>query len=302
MIRRTNNLSLATCALCRSSSDFRNSHVLPQFVFDWFKRTSATGYLRMKISPNERAQDGVTERMLCGGCEDRLSKFERQTANQIFFPLHNKNERVLKYGPWFGKFCASVVWRVLFFARSVGLEYRSTEMFKEIDDALETWRSFILDEVPAPSPFELYVVPMDAIQSTRGGGISSNFNRYLLRTIEFNVPNLQTTQFVHAKLCRLLIVGRIHWDDPKAMRKAEVNHGHGSIAQAIQIPEFVGSFLAHRAELSLGVESQISDRQMDRISQSQDENFDRTINSESFKALTRDVEMFGTDTFAKRKK
>jgi len=302
MIRRTNNLSITTCALCRNSNDLRDSHIIPRFVFDWAKRTSATGYLRLGLAPNQRVQDGFIERLLCGACEDRLNKFETPTAKQIFFPLHEKNTRELKYGAWFEKFCASIAWRTLILYRGVGLDELSPETLKNVDDALETWRMFLIDEIAAPSPFDLFAIPLDAIQSTNGRGVPPNFNQYLLRKIDPGVLNHQGFPLVYAKLCRLLVIGSLSWDDPKAMRKARVNHGQGNIGKAIAIPEFIGTYLAERAKHAHELQSQISDRQMDRISQTMDKDFERTVNSESFAALTRDVNMFGDAAFAKKRR
>ena len=71
-------------------------------------------------------------------------------------------------------------------------------------------------EVAVPSPFDLYAIPLDAIKSSDGrGGIPPNFNQYLFRNIDLAVSSQQRFPLVYAKLCRLLVVGSLCWDDPK---------------------------------------------------------------------------------------
>src|SRR3989338_3970148 len=50
------------------------AHFIPKFVFDWIKKTSATGYLRQAININKRLQDGAKEKFLCLECENKFSK------------------------------------------------------------------------------------------------------------------------------------------------------------------------------------------------------------------------------------
>lgn len=39
------------CALCGKNAELRESHLIPKFVGEWIKRTSATGYLRQVVNP-----------------------------------------------------------------------------------------------------------------------------------------------------------------------------------------------------------------------------------------------------------
>ena len=45
-----------TCALCGSKNPLLMSHIIPKFVAQWLRETSATGYLRSGYT-NERIQD-----------------------------------------------------------------------------------------------------------------------------------------------------------------------------------------------------------------------------------------------------
>ena len=110
------------CALCASTSELQASHIIPGFVFDWLRDTSATGHFRSSQIPDLRVQDGLKPRMLCKSCEQLFSTWEKAFAEKCFVPLNSGNVRDVRYGPWMLKFATSVSWRVLrLFAANDGL-------------------------------------------------------------------------------------------------------------------------------------------------------------------------------------
>jgi len=144
------------CALCRQERELRCSHIIPKFVYTWLKESSGTGFLRFSPNPNQRTQDGLKKDFLCGDCEVLLSKFETEFANNIFYPLHKNEQLRLSDGPWFRykswcmKFAVSVSWRCLMVAREFGLKHFSETQRLLTDQALETWRGFILGKPKIP--------------------------------------------------------------------------------------------------------------------------------------------------------
>ena len=46
------NLVFKQCALCASTSELQASHIIPGFVFDWLRDTSATGHFRSSQIPD----------------------------------------------------------------------------------------------------------------------------------------------------------------------------------------------------------------------------------------------------------
>lgn len=75
------------CALCNQESELRESHIIPKFVFDYIKETSATGYLRNVTSINRRLQDGPKRKLLCHDCEQKFSIAEKYFAETVFSPM-----------------------------------------------------------------------------------------------------------------------------------------------------------------------------------------------------------------------
>ena len=66
------------CALCASISELQASHIIPRFVFDWLRDTSATGHFRSSQIPDLRVQDGLRVRpeTLC-----RITEFSEHESN-----------------------------------------------------------------------------------------------------------------------------------------------------------------------------------------------------------------------------
>jgi hypothetical protein len=76
------------CALCQKERELCDSHIIPHFVFDWLKESSATGHMRFGPNMNLRVQDGLKPKLLCKECEGIFSVSESHFASKIFHPLH----------------------------------------------------------------------------------------------------------------------------------------------------------------------------------------------------------------------
>jgi hypothetical protein len=70
--------------MCYKTGPLEAGHVVPSFVYRWIKATSATGYLRSGENPNLRIQDGWKRRWFCRTCENRIGRFERAFAQELF--------------------------------------------------------------------------------------------------------------------------------------------------------------------------------------------------------------------------
>ena len=108
------------CLLCHETRELRRSHIIPKFVSDWQKASSATGYIRNAKAINVRFQDGDKERWLCDDCEGRLNVWETPTATHVFHPCNRRDPIPYEYGPWLLKFAISVSWRSMLWIQSMG--------------------------------------------------------------------------------------------------------------------------------------------------------------------------------------
>ena len=291
------------CYLCGEKAVLQLSHIIPSFVVDWLKSTSGTGFMRRGNAPNLRVPDGLKRYLLCNECEQRFNKWETPFAEEIFVPLHQERaNKFIKYGPWLEKFAVSVSWRVLILFKLDGyLSGFPPNLVPAVDKALKTWKEFLLGERPHPGRFEHHMLLLGPIQETTLlTGLPPNINRYLLRHIHTDVAYSETKAFVYIKLCRILLVGFIEMPNPNEWEGTKLRVKTGTFQSRDQtyiIPDYLGDYLIESARKTHIVLQSISERQKKRIEEIYMLDLDRAAESESFRAMTYDVMMFGDAAF-----
>ena len=292
-------LAFKQCALCAGSSDLQASHVIPGFVFDWLRETSATGHFRFSQTPNLRVQDGLKPRMLCWDCEQLFSSWEKKFAEECFVPLNSGRVRNITYGPWMLKFATSVSWRVLrVFAASGGLAGFPGHILTTVDDTLQEWSQFLLGDKPNPGPHEQHMFVVDVVEGTSIANAPPNISRYLARAIDPYVAHTQDSAISYAKMGRFVLFGFVSMKYPRRWKGTKLHVRHGQFGQHdIDLPSDVGDFLCERARLTAESYSQISKRQSSKIRQTYEQKPDRADQSETLRAMHHDVSMFGMSAF-----
>lgn len=294
------NIQLQACAFCERATSLRNSHVVPRFVWDWLKRTSATGYLRQGTNVDKRQQDGWKERLLCTDCEQLFGLWEKRTSELVFIPLHDQDASILNYDEWMGKFCASICWRVLYLYRHIGLTHLSPELKASADFALGVWKQFLLDARRDVGTHELHFLPVGPVDSARTEGTAPNLNRYLMRSVDVDVACDSRSAFVYVKMCRFMLFGFISVSDGAHWEGTRVSIPAGIISpRQYVLPSSVGEFLNDRAANCLRLQESMSDRQRTKLDAWMLDNADTIANSESFRAMMHDVDIFGNAAFSK---
>ncbi|UVL58837.1 hypothetical protein [Pseudomonas sp. B21-035] len=107
---------LGDCALCDDKNVLlKESHCIPKFAYDWLKKTSATQFIRDTRDVNVRHQDGPKKHLLCGGCEGKLSVWEKKLAEGLFRKIANyqKQSSILVISDEIQLAVLSVFWRAL---------------------------------------------------------------------------------------------------------------------------------------------------------------------------------------------
>lgn len=72
------------CALCLETVELRNSHIIPEFLYGALYDDKHR-FHEISVKPDKRnalLQKGIREKLLCNGCEQRLSVYERY-ASQV---------------------------------------------------------------------------------------------------------------------------------------------------------------------------------------------------------------------------
>lgn len=289
------------CALCGADAPLKVRHVLPAFAFRWLRETSATGYMRMAATPNRRAQDGLKQPWLCGGCETLFSGFETAFATKLFHPWHGDSTLRVPYGEWLLKFCVSVSWRVLrYYEQRDGLPTFSDTQRAYVRQALARWSDFLFGRVPHPSGFEQHLLPFDGVRSTTVDGLPDNINRYLRRGLDMDIARTSTFAFTYAKLGRFMIFGFVQ---PPAMKweGTKVHLREGVVApREYVLPRELMDYVNDRARNYASVQARISEAQHDKIESAALADMDRLMNSGTFEAMMEDHRLFGEEAILRK--
>ena len=287
------------CALCAGSSDLQASHIIPGFVFDWLRETSATGHFRFSQSPNRRVQDGLKPRMLCRDCEQLFSSWEKKFSEECFVSINSGRARNVTYGPWMLKFATSVSWRVLrVFAANGGLSGFPKHVEIQINDALHEWAQFLLGHQPDPGPHEQHMFLADVVEGSSISNMPPNISRYLARAIDIEVTHTQDSAISYAKMGKFVLFGFVGMKYPRRWKGTKLHVQQGRFGERdIELPSDVRVFIFNRARLAAAQYSQISEQQQTKIRRSYERDLDRAARSETLRAMHHDVLMFGSGAF-----
>lgn len=275
---------MGICALCGSYKALLKSHIVPKFTVDWLKRTSATGYLRDALQPNVRKQDGPKQRLLCADCEALFSIFEKKFAERIWLPYQDELCDNLEYEEWLRLFAISLAWRIL----TVNIEEfrreypNSTKLIKSMDEALSSWRSFLLNESSNPGPYDHHMLFVNHIKITDEAkpALPDNFLNYLRRSFDATPVVGPVSVSIYTKLPGIIFFSSIRpnkvsgWKGTRISRTGMIGTGQtlenrGMSRLVIKRANFVGSI-------------KISSRQEAQINTSVMSNLERALNSDTF--------------------
>jgi hypothetical protein len=289
------------CKLCHTHATLKESHFVPKFIGRWVKKTGVTGYIRNSENVERRAQDLAKEYWLCGDCESLFSEWERQFANQVFYPFSDRGESVAQYGSWMAKLCASLTWRTLTYIRSKNAdEERSEEYIAAIDRAELHLRRFLLGEEANLGPYEQHLYPVGAIESTDLDGVPVNINRYFLRTIAMDIVGNATDIFVYTKLPGFILLGVVKASSTNKMRSSRIALKQGKLSPTTyRWPDGLSNYLFKKAEDAAEIYRKIPESQREKFDEFIMNNPEKAANSKLFEAFKHDFEQFGDKVFKK---
>lgn len=283
------------CAFCDSEARLRESHVLPAFVYRWLRSRSGTGHIRQTDNPNRRVQDGLKLPWLCGDCEAQFSRYETAFATKLFHPWHGGTYQI-PYDDWLLKFCVSVSWRVLRFARGRNKEASYTETQQALMDQAETsWRAFLQNRAPHPGEFEQHLLIFDVIEDTTVPDLPTNINRFMTGAVTLDIVGSDSSLMTFAKLGRFIIFGIIQkgsgqWEGTKV----HVKHGLLKPGKFV-VPAGLLNLFREKAVLASEAMATLSPMQRAKVDKHILENLEGFAASEQFASIAADARMFGED-------
>jgi hypothetical protein len=284
-----------TCAFCDEQKPLKDSHVLPAFVYRWLRSRSGTGHIRNTENVNRRVQDGLKFPWLCGDCEGQFNRYETPFATKIFHPWHAGEYRIT-YEEWLLKFCVSVSWRVLKFARG----HNKNALYSKVQEALmdraeARWRAFLKDEAPHPAEFEQHLLIFDIVESTNVSDLPNNFNRFMTGAVTLDIVGSERSVMTFAKLGRFMIFGMIQ-KGPNQWEGTKVHVKHGLLTPGkLTIPAGLLDLFREKAESVSTKMSNISPVQRAKIDKHILDNLDAFAGSDQFASMKADALMFGEE-------
>jgi hypothetical protein len=287
------------CALCLTNSDLQESHIIPKFVIRWLKN----GFpIRSNQNVNRRVQDGLKLPLLCRNCEQLFSGWEKRFSEQIFIPLHDSQPvtKRIEYRKWMLKFAVSISWRVIIHYKQISeLDDYTDEQMNLVNEALEVWRKYLLDELPNPQKFEQHILPMDIISSHTVENFSPFMNRYLTRSFQFDILTSEDSIIVYTKLCRLLLFGFVKEKNSNIWQGTKIKVNKGDISpRNYKVPGGIFHYLNDEANKAHVMLESMSNKQKEIIDKFRDENIEKYVNSDVYRAMERDIYFSGSSAFS----
>ncbi|MGH9738596.1 MAG: hypothetical protein ACRD4X_08405 [Candidatus Acidiferrales bacterium] len=162
----------------------------------------------------------------------------------------------------------------------------------------------MFDRRENPGEFELHVFPLSDFKSAQGFEVPPNINRYFAREFETDLGVTRKSAFVHVKMCRLLVVGFIQMPNSREWKGSRVRMRRGRLGggQDVRVPRNFVEYLFERARYAAALHAEMSERQKEKLFEEMSGNLDRAAASDSFKALAKDVELFGKAAFNRPRK
>lgn len=279
------------CALCGRKTLLKESHIIPKFVIQWLKKTSATGHIRDVIAPNRRIQDLPREYLLCAECEGRFSYFEKQFSEKIFLPYKERKTGSFAYvyEEWLLSFIISLSWRTLRVEfENFGL--KRPALAKPARKALAVWGSYLLEKRSSPGSYVHHLFFMDYIKEATGVPVPKGFHSSMLRATDSTIASSEEAVFVYSNLCGMIILSAIAPRNRPQWRGTRVfKEGVISSPQHIGDGGFL-NFLLDRAN-EIYKRKKISERQHEKIAEAMQKNPERLLSSESIKAIRADAQV-----------
>jgi hypothetical protein len=267
------------CALCGEEKELCVSHFIPKFVFNWTKRTSATGYLRPAANINKRVQDGVKEKLLCCDCEGKFSKYETYFADKIFHPYVNGEQSTFEYDENLQKFIISMAWRIV--KKDLeGFKKFQPEMFEYTKKAEEYWRRILLED-KTDEKYEHHLLFLGYVEDSTEE-LPDKFQWYTIRAIDGTLASSKQEVYLFAKLPSMIFISSIFPESIEKYWENTIINKQGKIGEKLATSKHPGfsDFLFSRVrEMN---KNELSPRQNEKIKETMLKDLEKVRDSKSF--------------------
>jgi len=289
------------CQLCLKKKELQHSHIIPKFIYAWLKKTSATSHMRSLLAPNLRIQDGVKKKLLCLDCEQLFSTYEKQFAENIFFPYHNDPSVVVRYNEYLLKFSTSLTFRVLIdFINESRLSHYEKEELTIAKEGGEVWRQFLLGQRSNPGEYEQHFLPLNLIVNCSGGKLANGVNYYFMRSVDMDCLRSSKNLYAMAKLPGFVFMGFFIKPNKKEWKNTKINLKTGVIKpDNFSIPAGMWKHLSSKAEKVANAYNLLSNKQKEKVDVAFNIKSDKILKSKTMEAMYQDYQLSGGKAFVK---
>lgn len=287
---------MAVCALCKEQGELKVSHIIPKFVTNRIKDNSPFGYMRNMENMLVRIQDGDKIPLLCGECEERFSKREREFSKKIFNPFQdnsNNNLNGLPYGKWLNYFVTSVNWRNLYldltgFVQTNELDIDSLNL---LINSEEVMRRYLLGERGSTADIENHIFFFDKLENA-SSEIKINQPNTFFRSSSYGYTFISYSYqgyYVYSNLAGIIICTILKKAKEDIWENTLINNESGiiKIPQRVQSPlmsEVFGLYLEN-------AKKKLPEKQSAKIEKLIKGNPEKLFNSKFFEYIMQDKEL-----------
>ena len=165
-----------------------------------------------------------------------------------------------------------------------------------VSSALGVWRGFLLGQQQRLDGYEQHLYPFDFLEHHSTPNVSPYINRYLMRTIEFDLVMSTVSVFVYTKLSRMVLIGFIQMPDTEEWKGGNLRLNNGVIGRKhYLVPSEFLDYLSDRADHSWEKLSNLSPSQSQKVTQMLVKKGEAFLESEAFQAVAHDERLIRPD-------
>lgn len=271
------------CALCQKEKELMDSHIIPNFVIRWLKKSGATPFLRSAEDPDTRIQD-YKEPLLCSDCEQILSDWEGKFASRIFYPHIRDESKSYEYEEWLQKFIISVSWRFLE-AEKTSLDRLDNSSIAILNKVRDEWKEILLgDSTLLEESREHHLFFLGEVE-TPAEELPEKWEYYSDRGIDATVVTRGDELHIYFKFPQIVFISCLSPPTIDGLEGTKVD-----ISGSLEVPQKIlnqnwGSFLLERARITSN--RRASEEEQEKIKERLLKNPEEAIESESFKTHQR---------------
>ena len=274
------------CRLYHITSELKESHIIPKFIIDYFKKTGSN-FLRGATQPNRRMQDGQKGYYLSERAELEFSKREKWFAEKIFKPFLDEKRCLLEYDENLYYFLVSLLWRGLI-SELDKINYKNESYYNTLLDVEKEWREYLKGGAVPTRYFDVNLFLTEPIWQHNLE--QSGVGYYFTRTLDITVFANDDGSFiaVYCKFLRFMVWAVIKDIRPNINSDLIINPNHGFIHFPQQIPD---AYMLKNAIKRVGVIESlpgVSESQKEKIYEEIKRNPDSLFNSDAGRAIRND--------------